>query len=56
MGAKRERRRTGNPARGYFCAPLQSFLKLLTDPRFANRAAELGGLDVSAAGAMRWAP
>ena len=42
--------------RDYFRAPLQTFLKLLTDPRFAGRAAELGGLDVSDAGSVRWSP
>ena len=42
--------------RDYFRAPLQTFLELLTDPRFAARAAELGGLDVSAAGSVRWSP
>jgi putative molybdopterin biosynthesis protein len=42
--------------RDYFRAPLQTFLKLLADPRFAGRAAELGGLDVSCAGSVRWSP
>jgi putative molybdopterin biosynthesis protein len=42
--------------RDYFRAPLQSFLKLLADPRFTSRAEELGGLDVSRAGAIRWSP
>jgi putative molybdopterin biosynthesis protein len=42
--------------RDYFRAPLQTFLELLTDPRFAARAQELGGLDVSAAGTIRWSP
>lgn len=42
--------------RDYFRAPLQTFLELLTDPRFAARAHELGGLDVSAAGTIRWSP
>jgi excisionase family DNA binding protein len=36
--------------------PLQRFLALLRTPVFGVRAAELGGLDVSAAGAVRWAP
>lgn len=36
--------------------PLQSFLALLRTPQFAARAAELGGLDVSAAGSIRWSP
>ena len=42
--------------RDYFRAPLQALLALLTDARFAGRAAELGGLDVSAAGSVRWSP
>ncbi len=36
--------------------PLATFLALLRSPTFANRAAELGGLDVTEAGAIRWAP
>ena len=36
--------------------PLQALLALLTSPRFATRAAELGGLDVSQAGRVRWSP
>ena len=35
---------------------LQAFLSLLSKPVFAARAAELGGLDVSRAGVVRWAP
>lgn len=35
---------------------LQAFLTLLSKPVFAERAAELGGLDVSGAGIVRWAP
>lgn len=42
--------------RDYFRAPLQTLLKLLADPRFASRAEELGGLDVSRAGSVRWSP
>ena len=42
--------------RDYFRPPLQALLALLRDPRFAARARELGGLDVSGAGAVRWAP
>lgn len=42
--------------RDYFRSPLQTFVKLLSDPRFAEHARELGGLDVSSAGAVRWAP
>lgn len=42
--------------RDYFRAPLQTFLKLLADPGFTSRAEELGGLDVSDAGAVRWSP
>jgi putative molybdopterin biosynthesis protein len=36
--------------------PLQKLLRLLGQPAFAKRAAELGGLDVSAAGQVRWSP
>ena len=36
--------------------PLQTFLQILAKPVFATRAAELGGLDVSQAGNVRWAP
>lgn len=42
--------------RDYFRPPLQAFLKLLGDRRFSDRAAELGGLDVSNAGSVRWSP
>jgi excisionase family DNA binding protein len=42
--------------RDYFRAPVQALLTLLREPRFAARAAELGGLDVSAAGRVRWTP
>jgi excisionase family DNA binding protein len=42
--------------RDYFRRPLQTLLGLFDDPRFAGRAAELGGLDVSAAGSVRWSP
>ncbi len=35
---------------------LQKLLALLRSPLFAERAAELGGLDVSGAGQVRWAP
>jgi molybdate-binding protein len=42
--------------RDYFRPPLQALLALLREPRFAVRARELGGLDVSAAGRVRWAP
>lgn len=42
--------------RDYFRPPLQTLIALLSDPRFAARARELGGLDVSAAGSVRWAP
>lgn len=42
--------------RDSYRAPLQAFLALLTSPQFAARAAELGGLDVSGAGRVRWAP
>jgi putative molybdopterin biosynthesis protein len=36
--------------------PLQSLIALLRAPLFAERAAELGGLDVTGAGSVRWAP
>ena len=36
--------------------PLQTLLHLLTRPIFAERARELGGLDVTAAGQVRWSP
>jgi putative molybdopterin biosynthesis protein len=36
--------------------PLQTFLNIITKTAFASRAAELGGLDVSQAGQVRWAP
>jgi len=36
--------------------PLQKLLGLLRGPLLAERAAELGGLDVGAAGTARWAP
>ncbi len=36
--------------------PLQTFLSIIAKPAFAFRAAELGGLDVSKAGQVRWAP
>ena len=42
--------------RDAFRPPLQKLLKLLGTSRFAARAAELGGLDVSGAGSVRWAP
>lgn len=42
--------------RDYFRPPMQAMLALLADPRFANRAQELGGLDVRHAGRVRWAP
>jgi excisionase family DNA binding protein len=42
--------------RDYFRPPLQALLALVREPRFAARAAELGGLDVSGAGRVRWAP
>jgi molybdate-binding protein len=42
--------------RDYFRPPLQMLLALLREPRFAARAKELGGLDVSGAGRVRWAP
>lgn len=42
--------------RDAFRPPLQKLLKLLASAAFAARAAELGGLDVSDAGNVRWAP
>ena len=42
--------------RDYFRPPLQALVALLREPRFAARARELGGLDVSGAGRVRWAP
>ena len=36
--------------------PLQTFLDIIGKPVFAARAAELGGLDVSRSGLVRWAP
>jgi putative molybdopterin biosynthesis protein len=36
--------------------PLQTFLDTIAKPAFAARAAELGGIDVSQAGQVRWAP
>lgn len=42
--------------RDYFRPPMQALLSLLRQPRFAEHARELGGLDVSEAGAIRWAP
>lgn len=36
--------------------PLTSFVKMLRSAELAQRAAELGGLDVSKAGSIRWAP
>jgi putative molybdopterin biosynthesis protein len=42
--------------RNYFRPPMQVLLGLMREPRFAARALELGGLDVSEAGRVRWAP
>ena len=42
--------------RDAFRPPLQKLLKLLRSPDFATRASELGGLDVTDAGEVRWAP
>lgn len=36
--------------------PLTSFVKMLRSAELSQRAAELGGLDVSEAGSIRWAP
>lgn len=42
--------------RDAFRPRLQKFLKFLASAAFRERAAELGGLDVSEAGSVRWAP
>jgi len=42
--------------RCYFQKPLQALLNFLRTPAFAQRAAELGGYDVSDAGSVRRAP
>jgi excisionase family DNA binding protein len=42
--------------RDAFRPQLQKLLKLLGTSQFATRAAELGGLDISGAGSVRWAP
>ncbi len=42
--------------RDSYRSPLQDLLALLRSPLFRNRAAELGGLDVSDLGKVRWAP
>jgi excisionase family DNA binding protein len=42
--------------RDYFRPSLQALLALSREPRFAARAQELGGLDVSGTGKVRWAP
>jgi excisionase family DNA binding protein len=42
--------------RDYFRKSMQAMLGLMGDARFAVRAADLGGLDVSEAGKIRWAP
>jgi hypothetical protein len=42
--------------RDYFRPPTQALLARFRGPRFAARAAELGGLGVGAAGRLRWAP
>ena len=42
--------------RDYFRPPMQAMLNLLREPRFAAQAQELGGLDASPAGHIRWAP
>ena len=42
--------------RDSYRAPLISFLDLLRQPIFVERAAEFGGLDVAEAGKVRWAP
>jgi putative molybdopterin biosynthesis protein len=42
--------------RDYFRPPLQAFLGFLRSEAFAARARELGGYDISSAGAVRYAP
>ncbi|MFM9942767.1 MAG: substrate-binding domain-containing protein [Hyphomicrobiaceae bacterium] len=42
--------------RDSYRTPLARFLDLLRTPVFAERARELGGLDVTHAGSIRWAP
>jgi putative molybdopterin biosynthesis protein len=42
--------------RDYFRRPMQAMLELLADARFAAQAKDLGGLDVTGAGQIRWAP
>ncbi|MBO0765559.1 MAG: helix-turn-helix transcriptional regulator [Hyphomicrobiaceae bacterium] len=42
--------------RDYFRPPLQALLALFREPRFAIKASDLGGLDVSGAGRVRWGP
>jgi excisionase family DNA binding protein len=42
--------------RDAFRPPLRKLLKLVGTPAFAERAGELGGLDVSGAGEVRWSP
>ena len=42
--------------RDYFRPPLQGLFALCREPRFAERARDLGGLDVAGAGRVRWAP
>jgi putative molybdopterin biosynthesis protein len=42
--------------RDAFRAPLQKLLNLLRSSLFAERARDLGGLNVSGAGSVRWAP
>lgn len=42
--------------RDAFRPPLRRLLKLIGMPAFAKRASELGGLDVSGAGEVRWSP
>ena len=42
--------------RDYFRPPLQKLLTFQRTPQFAARAAELGGYDLSATAAIRYAP
>jgi putative molybdopterin biosynthesis protein len=42
--------------RDYFRPALQTFLRLLSHRTFQEKAQELGGLDISEAGTIRWTP
>jgi hypothetical protein len=42
--------------RDYFRPPLQTLMKAICSLAFRDRARDLGGLDVSIAGSVRWSP